>query len=120
MGGGRVSGRSRENLISGLIPQVNIVEQSATHPHLPESAPREIHPPLDFNNLGYIPHGGPRLEYVQFTARGPITLTAEEAVRRYSVIHAETEAARARWDAETEEAAARWADLLPDTPQAII
>ena len=57
---------------------------------------------------------------MQFTARGPVTLTAEEAVRRYSVIHAETEAARARWDAETEEAAARWADSLPDTPQAII
>ena len=95
-------------------------------PHLPESAPRDIHPPLDFNNLGYIPHGGPMTpqsytrQVVQFTESGPVTLTLEEAVRRYSVIHAETEAARARWDAETEEAAQRWADSLPDTPQAII
>ena len=157
LGGGRVSGRSRENLISGLISRADIVLQQVTPveenharaserhlpasfhrerttalsqsitgtvdsliPHLPESAPREIHPPLDFNNLGYIPHGGPTLEYVQFTARGPVTLTAEEAVRRYSVIHAETEAARARWDAETEEAAQRWAESLSDIPQAIV
>ncbi len=54
-------------------------------------------------------------QVVQFTARGPVSLTAEQAVRGYSVIHAETEAARARWDAETEEAAQLWADSLPDT-----
>jgi len=104
LGGGRVSGRSRENLISSLLPQVNIVEQSATDPHLPSTAPRDIHPTL---------------EYVQFTANGPVTLTVEQ-VRRYSEIHAETEAARARWDAETEEATQRWADSLPDAPQEIV
>ena len=60
------------------------------------------------------------MQVVQFTARGPVTLTAEEVVRRYSIIHAETEAARARWDAETEVAAARWAHSFPDTPQAMI
>jgi len=123
LGGGRVSGRSRENLISSLLPQVNIVEQSAPVPHLPNSAPREIHPPLDFTNLGYIPHGGPNTpqSYTeQFTPRGPVTLTEEQAVRRYSEIHADTVAAHARWVAETEEATQRWAGSLPDTPQAIV
>ena len=57
---------------------------------------------------------------MQFTHSGPVNLTVEQAVRRYSVIHAETEAARARWDAETEEAAQSWADALPDTPQALV
>ncbi len=57
---------------------------------------------------------------MQFTASGPVTLTAEQAVRRYSVIHAEAEAARARWDAETEEAGQRWADSLSETPQALV
>ena len=125
MGGGRVSGRSRENLISSLLTHVNIVEQSPPVPHDPVSAPRDIYPPLDFSNLRYIPHGGPMTpqsytrQVVQFTPRGPDTLTVEQAVRRYSVIHAETVAAHARWVAETEEAAKRWAESLSDTPQAI-
>jgi len=62
----------------------------------------------------------PVVQVVQFTASGPVTLTAEQAVRRYSVIHAENVAAHAQWVAETEEAAQRWADSLSDTPQAII
>ena len=57
---------------------------------------------------------------MQFTPRGPVSLTVERAVRRYLVIHAETEAAHPRWVAETEEAAQRWADSLSYKPQAII
>ena len=86
----------------------------------------DIHPPLDFSNLGYIPHGGPMTpqsytrQVVQFTARGPVTLTEEQAVRRYSAIHAETEAASAQWLAQTEDDARRWADSLPEIPEEVI
>ena len=125
LGGGRVSGLSRQSLISSLLPHVNIVEQSATDPTLPESAPIEIHPALDFGHLEYVGEGGDMarqaytMQVVQFTPRGPVTLTAEEAVRRYSEIHAENEAANQRWAAQTEEAAARWADSLTEIAQPI-
>ena len=59
-------------------------------------------------------------QLVQFTPSGPVTLTAEEAIRMYSIIHAETEAASARWDAETEEAAQIRADSLTETHQTIV
>ena len=128
LGGGRVSGRSRENLITGLISRADLVHQQtvlvnpgaedhgrATQRHLPPSFRRP-----DTTVLDYSQTVTPVLQVVQFTSRGPVSLTAEQAVRRYSVIHAQTEAARARWDAETEEAAQRWADTISETPQAIV
>ena len=128
LGGGRVSGRSRENLITGLISRADLVLHEpievtpiaedhgrAAQRHLPPSFRRPGTTVLDYSQT--IP---PVLQVVQFTPSGPVTLTAEQAVRRYSIIHAETVAARARWDAETEEAAERWADTLSETPQAIV
>ena len=201
LGGGRVSGRSRENLISGLISRADLVLQQpvevtpvaedhgrATQRHLPASFRRpgatvdpaivrryaEMRAETDAQVRAYRlrhPHTffapgmrrvstataqvsqamqseviaeesgtqalhtqepatpshpagseevvtpAPVVQVVQFTPSGPVTLTAEQAVRRYSIIHAENEAARARWDAETEEAAQLWANSLPDTNQ---
>ena len=87
LGGGRVSGRSRENLITGLIPRVDLVQQrpvALTPLNAESDAPVERHLPPSFRRPGatVLGHTG--------------TVTSDtpsvEVLRRYSEIHAEREA----------------------------
>jgi len=96
MGGGRVSGRSRENLISGLLPRVEIVQQSpiVVTPESTATRERRQNSDYDLYETSSRPRHLPPSLANRPTTRGPLTQVQE--VRRYSEIHAETEAASAR------------------------
>ncbi len=93
MGGGRVSGRSRENLINELLPRVDIVQQKPAEA-IPESAARrELRQNSDYDlyETSSRPRHLPPSLAARPTTIGPLTQVQE--VRRYSEIHAEMEAA---------------------------
>ena len=98
-GGGRVSGRSRENLISGLIPRVELAHQPpiVVSPVDSESgATRERRQNSDYDlyETSSRPRHLPPSLAIRPTTRGPLTQMQE--VRSYSEIHAETEPASAQ------------------------
>jgi len=82
LGGGRVSGRSRENLITGLISRADQVQ-----------LPPILATPVEPSSRACLP---PPSEAVRTSTRGWVNLSIESDLRRYSEIHAETEAASAR------------------------
>ena len=82
LGGGRVSVRSRDTLITGLISRVQLIQQ-----------PPIVVPPVETESGAGQPHPS---EAVRASTRGWVNLSIEQDLRRYSEIHAETEAASAR------------------------
>ena len=108
LGGGRVSGLSRQSLISGLLPRVEIVESALSVVEGDTPAAKERHLPPSFTSSGNIAQAPPS-SVVRQPSRWQEPLPVEQVVRRYSEYHAELEAA-----------AARWAASLPETPEEMI
>ena len=113
LGGGRVSGRSRENLISSLISRAALIQQRPLEvtPRNEESdAPREMQEsqgydlydaarragePLPYDYVRPTRRAGqsPPSEAASPTTRGWVSRSIEQDLRRYTEIHAESEAA---------------------------
>ena len=124
LGGGRVSGRSRENLISGLIPRVELAHQlpivvSPVDSESGATRERRQNSDYDLYETSSRPRHLPPSLAARTTARGPLIQVQE--VRRYSEIHAEREAAstqlRASIPAEGAPPAATH-EFIPPTPGA--
>ncbi len=125
LGGGRVSGLSRENLISSLIPRVELVQQTlivVTPVDSESGATRErrLNSDYDLYETSSRVSQPPPSEAVRPTTRGWVNLSIEQDLRGYTEIHAETEAASAQWLAQTEDDARRWGDSLPEIPEEVI
>ena len=108
LGGGRVSGLSRQSLISGLLPRVEIVESALSVVLGDPPSAKERHLPPSFTSTGNSTQAPPS-SVVRQPSRWQERLPVEQEVRRYSEYHAELEAA-----------AARWAASLPETPEEMI
>ena len=101
LGGGRVSGRIRDTLITGLISRVDLVQQPLilVTPVNSESGAvraRRLNSDYDLYETSSRTRQPPPAEAVRPTTRGWVNLSIEQDLRRYSEIHAETEAASAR------------------------
>ena len=108
LGGGRVSGLTRQSLISGLLPRVEIVESAVSVVEGDTPASKERNLPPSFTSSGNTAQAPPS-SVVRQPSRWQETLPVEQEVRRYSEYHAELEAA-----------AARWAASLPETPEELV
>ena len=108
MGGGRVSGLSRQSLISGLLPRIEIVESTLNVIEGDTPAAKERHLPPSFTSSGNTAPPPPS-SVVRQPSRWQETLPVGQELRRYSEYLAELEAA-----------AARWAASFPETPEEMI
>ena len=98
LGGGRVSGRSRDNLITSLISRGELVQKQPVEVTLVDSesqAARERRLNSDYDLYETSSRAGqpPPFEGVRSTRRRWVNLSIEQDLRCYSAIHAETEAA---------------------------
>ena len=99
LGGGRVSGLSRQTLISGLLPRVEIVESAVSVLAGESDTTKERHLPPSFTSPSTTAQGASLSAATIGRSSWHQGQSVEQDVRRYSDIHAETEAALWRWAA---------------------